>query len=212
MHKKKYWILSEAALICNSVLINSDSERPVAVIHLEHVSFFNNGNSIKYSYAQRATIEYLVSKNIIKVINKPKINERTADNALYKVSFRKPEARLFLKRNKNRLAYSVEIVDDAIFVNGYKTAQMHAGKDIEVIFKHIYKNPGVIITRKDLSRVLEKEFKGSLINRMRDINFTRDLKEIFFPVLSTNRLEFVNNITIDQAINRQLTFVDFTTF
>lgn len=212
MDKKVNWVLAEAAIICSNIIEHSHPKEGIAVIHLEHTDYIKKETSTKYTYTQRSVIEFLVSKKIIKEINRPQFTDRNVDTFLYKVSFRVGTAKAFLKNNRNKTAYAVSLIDDNVYINDMKLSQMYAGRDMEVIFKYIFSHPNLILSRKVIEDATGVIIKSSLVDKMRDLGFKGKLKKVFFPILSEDRVHFINKVSVSDSIQRHLSLVSFKPF
>lgn len=76
-------------------------------------------------------------------------------------------------------------------------------------FHFIYSNPGRPIGIEELEQAVNVKLKKRLAHIVRDLGFERELKTIFFPVVTKSQVMFVNPITKQYAQKNNLPPINF---
>lgn len=76
-------------------------------------------------------------------------------------------------------------------------------------FSYIYANPNRPIGLEELGEALKDKIKKRLAHIVRDLGFTKELKDIFFPVVTKTNVTFINPITKQYAYKHNLPPINF---
>jgi len=76
-------------------------------------------------------------------------------------------------------------------------------------FQFIYKNPGRLIGIEELEQEVGGKLKKRLAHIIRDLGFTKELRIVFFPVVTKSKVMFVNPITKQYAYKNNLPPINF---
>jgi hypothetical protein len=79
----------------------------------------------------------------------------------------------------------------------------------DIFFNYVIKNAGRPIPFDELESISGDKINKRLIHIVRDLGFTGNLKKIFFPVVSKNKVMFVNPITKQYAHKHDLPVLNF---
>ncbi len=76
-------------------------------------------------------------------------------------------------------------------------------------FSFIYSNPNRPIGIEELESGIKAKLKKRLAHIVRDLGFVNELKDVFFPVVTKNKLMFINPITKQYIYKHNLPAINF---
>jgi len=89
-------------------------------------------------------------------------------------------------------------------INNIQIAKTEFDSENDNVFAYIYRNPNRLITLEEIEKGVRTKLKKRLVDIIRDLGFTADLKTVFFPAVKKDSVKFINPITKQQAIRDDL--------
>ncbi len=95
------------------------------------------------------------------------------------------------------IIYKVKLENNRqISINNKNLSKPRFNSENDLVFEYIYNNPNRKITKKEAENALKIDFVKKFDRIIRDLKFTGELKNMFFPNVSIDAIEFINPITI----------------
>jgi len=133
------------------------------------------------------TMDLVVSPRVVHpVVEGPEATAETAEIT--------PPVRR-VKGGGEDVLYEVTFVDREIRINGAVLSKPHYDSENELVFNHLFRNPGRKVDLSEIEAELKRPVRKRLGEIVRDLGFRKELREMFFPDISKSAVRFVNPIT-----------------
>ena len=102
------------------------------------------------------------------------------------------------------ILYEVTFKNQEVRLNGLRLSRPNFNSENELVFDYLYKNPNRRIELPEIEAGIKRPIIKRLREIVRDLGFRKDLKEMFFPGISKTAIKFINPITREDFIRREL--------
>ena len=96
---------------------------------------------------------------------------------------------------KDPILYKVTFENGEIRMNGSVLCKPNFNSENEVVFDYLFKNPNRKLGIQDIESGIQRSIKKRFIDIVRTLGFRKELKTMFFPLVSKTAIKFVNPIT-----------------
>ena len=116
------------------------------------------------------------------------------------------------KEYQSDILYSVSYSDHTreIKLNNIVLKKPDFNSENDNCFNFIYQNVGRPIGIEELEEATGSKLNKRLAHIVRDLGFNNELKDVFFPVVTKDKVMFINPITKQYALKHDLPPVNFT--
>lgn len=110
---------------------------------------------------------------------------------------------------EKEILYRIKYNNQQILLNAILLAKTEFMGIPDQIFRYFYEHPNTEISMTKLKQVLKTSIPRKLPDIIKDLGFTAELKDMFFPSISSTAGKFINPITISDFRERQLSIPKF---
>jgi len=115
------------------------------------------------------------------------------------------------REHQNDIIYKITYNDHTreVKLNNILLTKTDFNSENDNCFNFIYQNAGRPIVIEELEQVIGSKLKKRIAHIVRDLGFTKELKTIFFPVVTKSQIKFINPITKQYFYENDLPIINF---